>query len=173
MAEEKETFLSRWTRLKQQSREEAASERRDPAPQPARDAPPELPPLEKLTLQSDYSGFFHPKVDDNLRRAALKRLFSDPHFNIMDGLDVYIEDYSKPSPLPAQMLATLRQAQQILDWAKEQRADQEQGPQSSASAAQPALLGEAHTFVTPPSGLATGGGEEAAAEPSTFTERKA
>ena len=172
MAEEKETFLSRWTRLKQQSREEAASERRDPAPQPARDAPPELPPLEKLTLQSDYSGFFHPKVDENLRRAALKRLFSDPHFNIMDGLDVYIEDYSKPSPLPAQMLATLRQAQQILDWAKEQ-ADQEQGSQSSASAAQPALLGEAHTFVTPPSGLATGGGEEAAAEPSTFTERKA
>jgi hypothetical protein len=37
----------------------------------------------------------------------------------MDGLDVYIDDYSKPDPLPAEMLATLRQAQKILAWAKE------------------------------------------------------
>jgi hypothetical protein len=54
-----------------------------------------------------------------LRRAALKKLFSDPHFNIMDGLDTYIDDYSQPNPLPAAMLAGLRQAQNILAWAKE------------------------------------------------------
>ena len=160
MSSDEHDFLRRWSRLKRQR----------PA---ASVAPAELPALEALTFESDFGAFMRAKVDEGVKRAALKKLFSDPHFNIMDGLDVYIEDYSKPSPLPAQMLATLRQAQQILDWAKEQRADQEQGPQSSASAAQPALLGEAHTFVTPPSGLATGGGEEAAAEPSTFTERKA
>ena len=37
----------------------------------------------------------------------------------MDGLDVYIDDYSQPNPLPATMLAGLRQAQNILAWAKE------------------------------------------------------
>ncbi|HJQ64151.1 MAG TPA: DUF3306 domain-containing protein [Burkholderiales bacterium] len=120
MAERDERFLSRWARLKQKAAHEAPASERTPAtPDTARDAPPALPPLEKLTLESDYTGFFHPKVDDNLRRAALKRLFSEPHFNVMDGLDVYIDDYSKPSPLPAEMLATLKQAQKILAWAKE------------------------------------------------------
>ena len=54
-----------------------------------------------------------------LRRAALQKLFSDPHFNVMDGLDTYIDDYSQPNPLPPAMLAGLRQAQNILAWAKE------------------------------------------------------
>ena len=30
----------------------------------------------------------------------MKKLFSDPHFNVMDGLDTYIDDYGKPDPLP-------------------------------------------------------------------------
>ena len=109
-------FLSRWSRLKQEAREPP------PAPPPAVDpaAPvPVLPPVEELTIDSDFSGFFHPGVDENVRRAALKKLFSDPHFNIMDGLDTYIDDYSQPNVLPAAMLAGLRQAQNILAWAKE------------------------------------------------------
>ena len=60
--------------------------------------------------------------DESLRadlRAALKRLFTDPHFNVMDGLDVYIDDYSKTEPIPPAMMAGLRQAQNILQWAKE------------------------------------------------------
>jgi hypothetical protein len=58
-------------------------------------------------------------VDETLRRAALKKLFSDPHFNIMDGLDTYIDDYSISDPLPAAMLAELKQAQNIFAWARE------------------------------------------------------
>jgi hypothetical protein len=141
MAEDKERFLSRWARLKQQAQEDDATQQREPAPTPEPDAPPpELPPLEKLSLDSDYSGFFHPKIDENLRRAALKRLFSDPHFNVMDGLDIYIDDYSKPSPLPAEMLATLRQAQKILDWAKEGKEEEKKKEHVAVpSTAQPAL----------------------------------
>ena len=30
----------------------------------------------------------------------MKKLFSDPHFNVMDGLDTYIDDYGKPDPIP-------------------------------------------------------------------------
>lgn len=109
-------FLSRWSRRKQQAREQP------PAAQPVvgAEAPvPVLPPVHELTLESDFSGFMHPKVDDNLRRAALKKLFSNPHFNVMDGLDTYIDDYSQPNPMPPAMLAGLRQAQNILAWAKE------------------------------------------------------
>ena len=80
---------------------------------------PDLPPVDKLTIESDYRAFFHPKVGEDVRRAALKKLFSDPHFNVMDGLDVYIDDYSKTEPIPPAMLAGLRQAQKILAWAKE------------------------------------------------------
>jgi len=115
---ETEPFLSRWSRRK----EEALRSPPEPAPKKTADpeAPaPELPPLDTLTPESDYRAFFHPKVDEDVRRAALKKLFSDPHFNVMDGLDVYIDDYSKTEPIPAAMLAGLRQAQNILQWAKE------------------------------------------------------
>jgi hypothetical protein len=120
-----ENFLTRWSRVKTEARDGSATR---PATAPAEavpdkarsDAPPpELPPVEKLTLESDFSGFFHPKVDEDMRRAALKKLFSDPHFNVMDGLDVYIDDYSKTEPIPAAMLASLKQAQRILGWAAE------------------------------------------------------
>ncbi|MEY4753990.1 MAG: hypothetical protein RJA44_1665, partial [Pseudomonadota bacterium] len=36
------------------------------------------------------------------------KLFSDPHFNVMDGLDIYIDDYGQPDPLPPGMLEQLR-----------------------------------------------------------------
>jgi hypothetical protein len=109
-------FLSRWSQLKREAREEP------PATPPAvgADAPvPDLPHVDELTPESDFTAFMHPKVDVNLRRAALRKLFSDPHFNVMDGLDTYIDDYSKAYPLPPAMLAGLRQAQNILAWARE------------------------------------------------------
>ena len=43
-------------------------------------------------------------MGEDVRRAALKKLFSDPRFNVMDGLDVYIDDYSKTEPIPPEML---------------------------------------------------------------------
>ena len=114
-----EGFLRRWSRLKEEVKSEAPA---PPAPQPAREAdaePPVLPPLDELTAESDFRPFFHPKVEETLRRAALKKLFSDPHFNVIDGLDVYIEDYSKTEPLTPGMLESLEQAQKILAWARE------------------------------------------------------
>ncbi len=115
-----EEFMSRWSRRKQQVREEAQNPPPVKAITPATAAEaPVLPPVEQLGMDSDYRGFFHPKVDETLRRAALKKLFSDPHFNIMDGLDIYIDDYSISDPLPAAMMNELKQAQNILAWARE------------------------------------------------------
>ena len=113
----REGFLGRWSRVKTEAREAPVAP--PAAPKPVSDEPPELPPVEKLTIDSDFSGFFHPKVDEDLRRNALRKLFSDPHFNVMDGLDVYIDDYSKSEPIPAAMLASLKQAQRIIGWAAE------------------------------------------------------
>jgi len=69
----------------------------------------DLPPIESLTIDSDFAPFFKPQVDESLKRAALKQLFRDPRFNIMDGLDTYIDDYTQPDPIPSAMLEELMQ----------------------------------------------------------------
>ncbi len=68
---------------------------------------PVLPPVESLTHDSDFTAFMQPKVDEGLKRAALKKLFTDPRFNVMDGLDIYVGDYTQPDPMPEGMLEKL------------------------------------------------------------------
>lgn len=115
-----EEFLSRWSRRKQQVREEQAAP--PVAVTPAtQDKPPELPPVEGLNMESDFRGFLNPKVDESLRRAALKKLFHEPHFNVMDGLDTYIDDYSISDPIPDEMLKQLKHAQDIIFAGKERQ----------------------------------------------------
>lgn len=84
-------------------------------PKPLGDAPPVLPPVDALTFESDFSAFLNPKVAEPLKRQALKKLFSDPRFNVMDGLDVYIDDYSVPSPLEPELVTKLAHATFTLD----------------------------------------------------------
>ena len=74
-------------------------------------APPTLEDVALLSRDSDFSRFVAPNVDGGVRNAALRKLFSDPRFNIMDGLDTYIDDYGKPDPLPEGMLRQLAQSQ--------------------------------------------------------------
>lgn len=122
----KESFLSRWSRLKNETESLVKTE---PA-KPLTDEP-KLPPIEQLNMESDYTAFFHPKVEEKLRREALRKLFSDPHFNAMDGLDVYIDDYGKPDPIPPEMLARLMESNPLLfPPSKEQPADKSQGQKS-------------------------------------------
>ncbi len=85
---------------------EAAQPPRAPAPPPA----PTLADVAMLGRDSDYTRFVAPGVDAGVKNAALKKLFSDPHFNVMDGLDTYIDDYGKPDPLPEGMLRKMAQS---------------------------------------------------------------
>jgi Protein of unknown function (DUF3306) len=109
-----EPFLERWSRLKEQARaNEPATELRPDATthgeKPATDAgaPPhegehpavELPDLEQLDQDSDYSAFLTPGVDATLKRRALRKLFSSPKFNVFDGLDTYRDDFTSFPPL--------------------------------------------------------------------------
>jgi hypothetical protein len=86
-----------------------------PAAAPADPARP-LPTLDDvaaLDSGSDFSAFVARGVDQAVRRSALKKLFADPHFNVMDKLDVYIDDYTKPSPMSDAMLASLEHAKSV------------------------------------------------------------
>jgi hypothetical protein len=82
----------------------------EPAPAPPAAPPPTLDEVAQLTRESDYRRFVAPDVDPAVRNAALKKLFADPQFNVMDGLDTYIDDYGKPDPLPASMLRKMVQS---------------------------------------------------------------
>jgi hypothetical protein len=84
-----------------------------PAPAAPPLAPIPLPTMEEvalLTRSSDYSRFVQPGVDAGVSNAAMKKLFSDPHFNVMDGLDTYIDDYGNADPIPISMLRQMNQA---------------------------------------------------------------
>jgi hypothetical protein len=112
--------LKRWSRRKLESATKAPTtptpdvsaatpvDTAGTTPSAATATPPvELPPVESLTFDSDFTAFLKPEVDPALQRAALKQLFRDPRFNVMDGLDTYIDDYTKPDPIPPDMLAEL------------------------------------------------------------------
>lgn len=72
-----------------------------------------LPPIDTLTPQSDFTPFMRPEVAPSLRSAALRKLFADPRFNVMDGLDVYIDDYTKADPIAPDLVKKLWQARHI------------------------------------------------------------
>ena len=120
MAEDKERFLSRWSRLKQ----EPPPEKKEESPVPA------LPPVESLTPQSEFADFMHPKVEDALRRVALKKLFSDPHFNLPDPFEAYSGDWTGGEPIPPAVLATLEQMKTLLKKLPEEPVPPEKTPET-------------------------------------------
>ncbi len=110
-AQEDEGFLTRWSRRKQaiRSGEEVADEPATPSdaaelepsqvPEQPELTDADMPPIETLDENSDYSAFLSPKVSEGLRRLALRKLFHLPQFNITDGLNDYDEDYTNLTEL--------------------------------------------------------------------------
>ena len=124
--------LKRWSRRKLEAARAQTPPPRDAPPEPvAAAAPPPqpgqaagpvpqntnapLPSIESLTIDSEFSAFFKPGVAETTKRAALKQLFRDPRFNIMDGLDVYIDDYTKPDPISPEMMKQLLHTRHIFN----------------------------------------------------------
>lgn len=116
---EADSFFARWSKRNADASEEKQAAITVPASEPVPDEPPKPPPtiedVATLTSDSDFTPFVARGVDENVRRSAMKKLFTDPHFNVMDGLDVYIEDYNKFDPIPPAMLAALNHAKGLLD----------------------------------------------------------
>lgn len=112
-----EDFFNRWSR-RHAPLENAAAIPLEPAGEIELQPAPALPCMEdvaQLHENSDFSLYMKQGVDESVKRSAMKKLFSQPHFNLMDGLDIYISDYSQADPLPPGMLATLRHAKSLLD----------------------------------------------------------
>ncbi|MES2247830.1 MAG: DUF3306 domain-containing protein [Pseudomonadota bacterium] len=130
-----EGFLGRWSRRKQEVRAaETAVEEKTlsavepvaaPAPVPAPAAlaePPAAdgeqdtaPPLtladvDALDIGSDFKPFLTKEVAPEVKNAAFRKLFADPHFNVMDGLDTYVDDYSQSTPVPESVLRQMASA---------------------------------------------------------------
>lgn len=82
----------------------------DAPPAPAEVPLPTLADVQQLALDSDFKPFMARGVTPEVKNAAMKKLFTDPHYNIMDGLDTYIEDYSVFEPLPESMLRQMASA---------------------------------------------------------------
>ena len=114
--EKKQAFLDRWSRLKKEEKELPVKDEKPV---------PDLPPVEKLTPESDFTAFMHPKVEDALRRVALKKLFSDPRFNVADPFEAYSGDWTGGEPIPEEMLAALNQAKRLLFDEKKEADSQE------------------------------------------------
>lgn len=92
---------------------EAARSNLDAQPADTAPAPLTLQDVQALTRNSDFAPFISRQVAPEIKNAALKKLFSDPHYNVMDGLDIYIDDYSNLEPLPAPMLRRMASAQAL------------------------------------------------------------
>ncbi|MDI1244682.1 MAG: DUF3306 domain-containing protein [Rhodoferax sp.] len=156
-------FLGRWSQRKQALREgkvvlePAAPKHSEPGPsvspsasasapavaatQPpaaAEKAPaPTLADVQALQADSSFAPFVARDVAPEVRNAAMKKLFTDPHYKVMDGLDIYIDDYSVPSPLPAAMLRQMVSAKflKLFDEEEPALADQAAAPVISEPAA--------------------------------------
>lgn len=154
MAEDREPFLKRWARLKA---EQSNPEPPEPAPPsspavsvPANESPeirPEdLPPIEELTAESDFTPFLKAGVPEELKRLALRKLWrSDPVFANLDGLVEYGEDFGaafrNPGPvatlfrigrgMPGPGDAEEEQKEQALSETGEQPSAEEQEPSPS------------------------------------------
>ena len=155
-------FLARWSRLKRQGGDAA----------PAATVPADgvaaahaaaggaaVPGAEDLLPPGvDLTALLREEISEAVRRQALKKIFADPHFNVMDGLDVYIDDYSISDPIPPEMMATLRQARMLLEDEDEDEAVAEEAPAEMAGAVPARAAGEegAEAGVDEKTGDATG-----------------
>ena len=176
--------LKRWSHRKIEATREAATAE-TPAPAPSVSGPvatpgaamvpaaePALPPVESLTSESDFAAFMRPKVDEGLRRQALKKLFADPHFNVMDGLDVYIDDYTKPDPIAPDVLERLMQMGFVRDagtMSVEEARPEASSPPEAPTPAVPEMASDdppADTLPTPATSIPASSPDPAAETPA-------
>lgn len=68
----------------------------------------QLPDPDTLEPDSDFKSFLQSGVSPELKRRALRRMFTAEHFNVRDGLDDYDQDFSKMRKLSSETTAQLR-----------------------------------------------------------------
>jgi len=171
-------FLGRWSKRKLDARQGKVVEEPSPQPSPASgrgsegtgippsplrgegggEGPAEAPPpptledVKTLTAESDFKRFAAADVTPEVKNAAMKKLFTDPRYNVMDGLDVYTGDYSQPDPIPQSMLRQLAAAKflGLFDQEERQEAEQEAARLARDVADNPTAQSVAQSNPVPP-----------------------
>jgi hypothetical protein len=123
--------------------------------------PPTLEDVRQLTLDADFRPFVDRRVPPEVRNAALRKLFSDPHFNVMDGLDVYIDDYSRPDPLPIETARRMVAAQFMGLFDERPAPESAKSAEDVSHAANPAQSAAADAVRAQPPSLSPSGDETA------------
>lgn len=167
-------FFSRWSQRKAEVRKAEAAAQKPAAPpaadalaeppaatpsiaqpaqqttaEPAAPNAPTLADVQALAPGEEVSRFMQRGVDPQVKNAAMKKLFADPHFNVMDGLDTYIDDYGQPDPIPPAMLRQLVQGEFLGLFAEERAAEKaEQAERERLATAQL----EPEALTAPPEG---------------------
>lgn len=158
-------FLSRWARRKRAARggadpdavgggdADATADLASSAPgdgtlpEAGEDDPPaaltdeDMPAVDTINEDTDMSGFFSPKVSQAVKKAALKKFFHSPLFNIVDGLDDYDDDFRNFEALGDIITSDMRS--QMDREAERVREAAEKETESSASAGSEEVRGEA------------------------------
>jgi hypothetical protein len=171
-------FLSRWSRRKLEVEQGKAVEAEAPSPQPSpasgrgsediglspsphrgegrgaghadQPPPPTLEDVQSLTPESDFKRFATADVTPEVKNAAMKKLFADPRYNVMDGLDIYTGDYSQPDPMPDSMLRQLASAKFLGLFADEEREEAEAAARARDVADNPTAQTVAQSGEAPP-----------------------
>ena len=94
-----------------------------------------LEDVKTLTQESDFTPFMARNVGPEVRNAAMKKLFADPQFNVMDGLDIYIDDYSKSDPIPESMLRQMTSAKFLNIFEEEEDVEKNESQEASQASA--------------------------------------
>lgn len=132
-----EPFLSRWSRRKLDAKAEPAPpapveeiKAPEPSPPPPDLPPPDLPPVESLTKESDFSVFLKAGVPQELKQAALQKLWqSDPALMAPEVMDLHMGDYT--SPVAEVVKTAWRLGKGVLD-AAELAAEEEEKAKAAA-----------------------------------------
>lgn len=133
------SFLRRWSSRKRRARsgqavddierppveESAAAE--TPAPEPPERVltDEDMPPLDSLNEDSDFSPFMSPGVSESLRKLALRKMFLSSKYNFTDGLDDYAEDFTKFAPLGNIITADMRHQMEMQAERAKEKLEQE------------------------------------------------
>ena len=138
MSDPDEAFLGRWSRRKalkqgdvglestnepknnQQDLDQSGDESVNP---PLTDE--DMPPVESLGEDDDFSGFLSPEISEKLRKVALRKLFHGAGFNVRDGLDDYDDDFTVFEPLGDIVTADMRHQQEMLERKAREAAEKE------------------------------------------------
>jgi hypothetical protein len=163
-----EPFFRRWARRKEAAREQEPAGPLAPAADASRaqepdegetlpaaeaggpgEAPPphseptDLPPLDSLTAESDFGAFMRPGVDPVLRRTALRKMFRNPKYAVVDPLDPYRVDYGLFTPLGDMITADMKfHAERLLKKAMDQAAEAAESTDTASPAAEEPVSGQ-------------------------------